>query len=340
MNQDSKHFKLFAECRLVQGAKRSAIYDLPRNTYKLIPNGLYDLIRSYEGASIEQVKKEYSQEDHPVLDEYFKMLHEDEYIFFCDEDEVDLFPEMEAQWDYPGAISNAVIEWPDDIKTLTKILTELENLGCRQIQFRSFDVISIKEITAVLAWLSTRDIDHIEIVSKSPDSDMQEAAKEIFEKNPRLRVWFLHSAPQTHLTRIGDSRRQNLVSTTEAKKVHSDFFQNGTNYFNVNIELFFESQLFNTYYNRKVSVSKTGEIKNCLALDKTYGNTATHKLEDIVKSDGFRELWYARKDEIASCNMCEFRHMCVDNSPLRSENGQWVKQKECFYDPYSATFKK
>lgn len=61
MNSESKYFKLFAECKLVKGNKRSAIYDLPRNSYKLIPNGLYDILSTYKTNTIDDVKRDFEK---------------------------------------------------------------------------------------------------------------------------------------------------------------------------------------------------------------------------------------------------------------------------------------
>ena len=131
-------------------------------------------------------------------------------------------------------------------------------------------------------------------------------------------------------------KRQKIVFSTEIKLSHSDFHVNNKYYFNVNILLYFESLYYNNYYNRKVCITKDGELKNCLSLGKTYGKVKhLNTIENIIKTDEFKSLWLVNKDKITVCRDCEFRYICVDNTPLEFKNGEWVKIRPCFYNPYN-----
>ncbi len=338
MNQQSEHFKLFAECIPVKGAARSVIYDLPRNSYTLIPNALYDILTQQEGATLSQLKSDYDAEDQQTIDEYFQMLQDNEYIFFCDKDELALFPKLPEEWDYAGDISNAIVELPMERQLLSKAIRELEQLGCRHIQFRSLQTLDADILSFVLNEVSTRDIDTIEVISKTDHTMDTESFKRIFAANPRLRTWILYGAESTAATNIDDMGRQNLIFSAESKTAHRDFERNGPHYFNVNIELFFESKKHHAYYNRKVCITSEGDIKNCLSLPAIFGNLASTPLKSIIDLADFKKLWYISNDHIETCKHCEFRYMCVDNSPLHVNGDTVRRENTCFYDPFTATF--
>lgn len=335
MNSESKYFKLFAECKLVKGNKRSAIYDLPRNSYKLIPNGLYDILSTYKTNTIDDIKRDFDKTQHSIINEYFKMLIENEFIFFCDEDELELFVDLEPVWDYPGQVSNAILELPMLNESLVKSLLSLEKLGCRFIQFRSFETLDLNYVGKIMYLLKDKDFDYVEIISKRENESIEDISL-ILNNNQRLRAWYFHGAKENRVIKNNTVERQKIVLSKEKKTAHSDFYVNGKFYFNVNIMLFFESLNFNNYYNRKVCINKLGEVKNCLSLEKSFGKvTNLNTIKDIVQTDSFQSLWFINNDKIEVCQDCEFRYMCVDNTPIKNNKGKWLKIRPCFYNPYN-----
>lgn len=334
MNSKSKYFKLFAECKLVKGHIRSAIYDLPRATYKLIPNDLFFILSTFKRHTIDDIKNNYVESQHQIIDEYFNMLIDNEFIFFCDEDELELFVDINTEWDYPGFISNAIIELPMQNDTLTSSLLSLEKLGCRFIQFRSFNTLDLNYIEAILMFLHNKDFDYVEIISKCGNHDIARI-NNILQNNQRLRLFYFYGAEKSVVLKDMKYERQKIVFSTEMKEKHSDFHVNNKFYFKVNITLYCESVLFNNYYNRKVCITKEGEIKNCLSLERSFGNVNNFdSIYKIISTDEFQLLWHINHDKIKICQDCEFRYMCVDNTPLRYENGEWIKTSHCFYNPY------
>lgn len=133
------YIKLFSNCIVVKGAKRSTICDIHRNKYKLIPNSLGEIIVELKHESIDEVLKKYSKGDQTTIKEYLKYLVENEFAFFCDKDELALFPDIKDEWDYPGEISNAIIDIDKDSNhDFKSIFNDLEDLGCNHLLIRSF----------------------------------------------------------------------------------------------------------------------------------------------------------------------------------------------------------
>jgi len=333
MNSKSEHFKLFADCIPVKGKKRSIIYDLSRTTYKYIPNDLYYILTFYEGKTIEQVKQLYDKKNSPVIDEYFQFLTDYEYIFFCDKDELGHFPKLLKQWDYPGIISNSIIELPIKVSEIIPMLKILENLGCRYLQFRSFEELKVEYLNQILDSIKFSNFEYVELILKKGGNNSTEYM-ELFTNHQRLRSIYLHSSDENKIEKNPNNGRQIIISTIESKKSHVDFQTNNKYYFNVDKSLFFESQFYNSYYNKKICITKELQIKNCLSLDKEFGLANNEEtLLKIVNSTEFKELWEVKKSKIIDCRKCEYRFMCVDNTPLIKKKNYWQLKNSCFYKP-------
>ena len=88
------YFQLFACCIAVQGASRTTICDVQRQSYEFIPNGLYDILQDCKTLSINEIKAQYNHEYDETIDEYFEFLVEKEFGFWCEKEELVLFPDL------------------------------------------------------------------------------------------------------------------------------------------------------------------------------------------------------------------------------------------------------
>ena len=69
-----EYFKLFANCIMVKGFKRSIITDLQKNKLHLVPNDLEEIISKSTYSKIDQIYTEYGVENQTVIHEYFQNL--------------------------------------------------------------------------------------------------------------------------------------------------------------------------------------------------------------------------------------------------------------------------
>jgi len=338
--QKLKRFVFFAECFLVKGPLRTAIYDLCRNKYKFIPNDLANMIEQFEGKTLAEVKDFYGVENEAIVNKYFDLLEKGEYIFWCDADEVELFPKIELSWDYPAHISNVII----DIDThsthdLQMLFEQIEQLGCRYIQFRSFTEKSLPFWEQVLKGLSTTAFKAIEIITKYTPEFTFENVKELYDKNMRIHTFIIHSSPEYFFQEKTEESpsieriafiEEEINSPFDGRKMHPS-------YFNVNGQLFMEAHYHHTYFNRKLCIDTNGAIKNCNTLPESFGNVKDTLLKDAIVQDGFQDLWHITKEDTKVCQDCEFRYMCVDaRKPLRGDDGLFYHETPCAYDPYTA----
>jgi len=101
--------------------------------------------------------------------------------------------------------------------------------------------------------------------------------------------------------------------------------------------MFSESQVFNSCLNRKISIDKNGEIKNCPSMQTSFGNILKTSLLSVVNDENFKKKWAIGKDKIDICKDCEFRYICTDcRAYLKDSQNIFSKPLKCNYDPYTA----
>ena len=87
------------------------------------------------------------------------------------------------------------------------------------------------------------------------------------------------------------------------------------NFLVVNKDYFMESHFFNPYFNKKVYIGVSGEIKNDQYSKKKFGNIDTNKLSKIVNTSAFQKIWKKIPKQLKES---EFRY-CLYN-PSRKIN--------------------
>ena len=166
-----------------------------------------------------------------------------------------------------------------------------------------------------------------------------EKINEFIRENRRIKSFVVHSSPQTDCLYNESDEDNKLFFIEDSIQSPTDCQIIDPHYFNVNIELFTESQKYHTYFNRKLAIDTYGNIKNCSALDKSYGHVSTSDIYTIVTSDEFQSLWFIHKDIISICKDCEFRYMCIDaREPIKGENDVYYHLVKCPYNPYNLSW--
>jgi SPASM domain peptide maturase of grasp-with-spasm system len=335
-------FKIFADCFPIKGFKRSAIYDLNRKSYKFIPNTMVDFLLESEGRSRSEIKESYSQEYQAIVEEYLEFIKNNEIGFWIDDTLLSNFVKISTAWDYPAEITNAIIDVSlESNYDIFNSLLQLENLGCKHIQIRSYEIIDIEYYQTICNSISNSQYLSVEILTKFNPEDHEIKIKELVSQNKRIKSLVFHSSIKNSITNVGGLNSMgNIAYTKQAIDSPSDCHNNIQEYFNIMLEQYVESQFHHTYYNRKVAIDTNGNIKNCTSHDKIFGNVRQDKIFDIISTAAFQKLWYVSKDKIEICQECEFRHMCIDSRlPFDSENGFWFHKTECNYNPYIAKWK-
>lgn len=138
--------KRFANCVPVKGYSRSAIYDLIRGKYKVIPNEMYDLLIEEEGKTRKQIYNQYNEHQHSRLDEYFQFLEQSEFIFWIDKKLANNFPNLSMEWLNPYSLINAIVEiHPNNNIDWVQFWSDITDLGCKHVALYIYTTPIINE---------------------------------------------------------------------------------------------------------------------------------------------------------------------------------------------------
>jgi SPASM domain peptide maturase of grasp-with-spasm system len=335
---DQRIFRLFACCIPVRGARRSTLCDLQRQSYRLIPNALYEILTVHRGRTVEEVKEALGHEHAETIDEYFAFLVEHDFGFWCDDP--DAYPELDLTWEAPERVTNAIIDTGRDSRhDYARILAQLDELGCRALQLRWFHPVPLSELDAVLALTCRNRLRSLDVVVPHTDELSDEVLEALCSRHQRVFSVFVHSAPEKRVRRVRGgmaviSHRPEVVDSA----AHCG--QVSPAYFNVTLGAFTEAQAHNSCLNRKISVDERGEIRNCPAMPRSFGNAASTSLHAALAADGFRDLWKVSKDQVDVCRDCEFRFVCTDCRAFTQNAADPLsKPAKCAYDPYTAQWR-
>ena len=335
MEMSSMYFKLFACCFPVKGAIRAVICDVQRSEYSFIPIGLYEILMHCNDLSVEGIYVKYKNVSPSILDEYFEWLILKEYGFYTNEPWS--FPKIKMTFHTPEKINNAIIDLDcKSIHNYESIFTQLDILGCKFIEIRSYDVIYYSSIMSILSYAKRLRFRNVDLILKYSNVYLYELSeiKNIFVQYPFIGSITFHSAELNSNSSPITGRYLNY--TTQIIDSENCCGQISKKYFSNNLETYTESQFFNTCLNKKISIDKYGSIKNCPSMKKEFGNVGNISLSDVIDSDEFISLWKLKKDEILTCKVCEFRYMCTDCRAYTNGNIINGKPEKCNYNPYTA----
>jgi len=311
------------------------ICDLQRNSYSIIPNDLFEILRLYDGSSICEVKKKYQNNFDEIIDEYFEFLLDKEYVFFSDSN-ID-FPKLSLEWYEPFRINNAIIDYNEKID-YDKILIELNKLNCKSLEIRFFDNIQFSFIESVLLFIEQNEmiLYSLGFVLKYSDEMDKNVLENFISKNPRISYVIVSNAPANCYVEVDKHRKSYVFYSQDKVDSSSNCGLISSKSFVVNTRLFTESQEFNTCLNRKISIDVEGNIKNCPSMSQSFGKIGNVTLEEVLEKPEFKKYWNVNKDQIEVCKDCEFRHICTDcRAFIEEPENQYSKPLKCGYDPYT-----
>lgn len=266
--------------------------------------------------------------DHFILDEYLAFLRTNELIFEIDADEIVLFPEISKQWDYPAHIVSAIIEiCSSNLFYLKEMISQLEDLLCHSLKLNVFIDSDGFDYELLKKLLKESSFESICIDVTYADDKQTE----------RINSWRSLQDSCTQVTHINISghnihqskSKEPMKITCSSRDFHCDTS------FTINLPFFTEAQYHNTCLNRKICIDANGEIKNCPAMTKSYGNIHDITLKEAIEKPGFKDLWFICKDQIDVCKDCEFRYMCSDcRCFIKDPSNIYSQPAKCNYNPY------
>lgn len=310
------------------------------NKYYFIPNGLYDVLEKYNGKTIEMLKEEFDHLYDDVIDEYFDFLIENRLVFFNSNPEA--FPKIDLKWHSPSKITNAIIDFGQTKHNYVDLISQFEDLKCSYIQMRFFKTVDLNFIKNIIQYVNDvkSRIISIDFILPYIENFNLVELKQLLIENSRIHSIIIYNSPYNKSLEPERGKMGYLVQVEKNILDEKSCGIINYEYFHSNIKLYTESQHYNTCLNRKISIDKDGNIKNCPSMKQSFGNIKDTPLEEALNHPDFKKYWNVTKDRIDICKDCEFRHICTDCRAYTERNHfdgeiDLSKPLKCGYNPYT-----
>ncbi len=333
---------MFASCIPIKGAVRSGICDVDRGHFETVPNSLIHVINRLRPLPYAEVIATYSEEDRFTIDEYLDWLVENEWAFWCNDQDADNFIDLPLNHEIPLEIDNAIIDIdaPESLD-YHKVFDQLLELGVRHVQIRSYVPVLFSFYVPLVKLCSWSRLNSISILTPYVQGEEIGTDDLIVDGKRLIRISsiIIFNAPYAKVI-VGDDETTSIIYVKENITGKECCGQISPSFFSINMDTYLESQHFNTCLNKKISIDTQGNIKNCPSMPKSFGNIRDTTLREALTQEGFKDIWHIRKDDIAVCQDCEFRHICTDcRAYVDDSSDSFSRPLKCGYNPYQAKWK-
>lgn len=331
----NKIFNLFANCKLVRGYSRSVICDLQRNEIYPIPNSLFTILEYAGTKTIEDIIEIYGDESIDTIKEYFNFLTSKELIFFNNNPE--FFPPLNDLWDEPFKITNCIVDLNKvNSNQLIEICKCIGDLPIKALQIRILKNATLNELISLLNTVKPLGLNSIELLIKYNEDYSNDDLINLCQKFRDIFTITIYDSPNTSFLSTKKNAfgqvyfvKDKVYSEKNCGIIKPDFFT-------INMKTYTESLNYNTCLNRKISIDKKGNIKNCPSMQESFGNIKDTTLAEAIEKPGFKKYWDINKDKIHVCKDCEFRYICTDcRAYIEDPKDILSKPLKCGYNPYN-----
>ena len=333
---DNKFCILYASCIPVKGSSKSIICDLQRHNYVYIPMDLYTILKDHKRKTIGEIKAFYKNQYDNIIDDYFKILVENEFAFFTDTP--DLFPDLSMEWKEPFEVTNAILDIDNESSyNIEDVLKQLSGLHCKFIQLRFYKSVTYITINRLLHYLDSIKSNTIGIDLLIPfdKKTPEEKHLKLFEKYKRLNSLIIYNSSKGKCIKKLKSQGY-YIHTAAHITSEKDCGCIDPALFSINVKTFTEALTHNSCLNGKISVDRHGEIRNCPSMTDTFGNISKLSLKEVLAHKQFKKYWKVTKDTIQVCKDCEFRYICTDcRAYVEEPMNDLSKPLKCGYNPYT-----
>lgn len=332
----NEYLKLYSCCFATRGFLRSVIIDTQRLDFYFIPNELYEILTGNDKVLFPEILKRYGKENEDTINEYVSFLLEKDLAFFTTEPNA--FSKISCEWINPRRISNAIIDI-DESSTynINEIVKELDELDCESLQIRIFCQKTFEFYDSLSNILNkTKQLKTVEIIMPYNYKFTAETNyTSILRKSLIINRLIIFNSPYNSeiFDEIGS-----ILYFTKCNIDNEDHCGNILKeYFTTDLENIIEGLKYNTCLNKKVSIDRFGNIKNCPSMKNSFGKVGKTSIIDILKDPVFTNVWNINKDQIKICKDCEFRSICTDcRAYLQTPSDIYSKPLKCAYNPYTA----
>ncbi|RAJ88009.1 SPASM domain peptide maturase of grasp-with-spasm system [Chitinophaga dinghuensis] len=325
---------IYANCQLVHGANMSLLCDLQLHKFYHIPNDTFEVLQYLKQHSIQDCIAHFGEDNQEAIDSYIHFVVKKEMGFIDDRLLEQLIP-IDFQWDRFTPVTNVILEYNERLNYANKFVGDLFDLNVQALEIRCYHTVQLDHLLPLVEMFNDKTLRVIKLILPYDGSISLNDLETVVKKNPRVKSIWIHDAPEHKVEKIFNdtvavvSLARPINACTACGEISSSYFQS-------NMELFSESQHYNTCLNRKLSIDYNGYIRNCPSMEQHFGHMEEVELSAVLKDPLLKEYWGIRKDDIDTCRDCEFRHVCTDcRAYLEEPENRYSKPLKCGYSPYT-----
>jgi SPASM domain peptide maturase of grasp-with-spasm system len=328
--------KLYETIIITKGITRSVICDTHTGKINFIPNDMLEFLDTIKNLAIADYFKKYPENEVTVLNEYIEFIIENDYGFICNsKTELHCFSKKPLVFENPFEITNCIIDFSSKSRfDIKKVFDEINALHIPFVQIRISQDCSKKQITHIIDCLkSFNDTSLNEMFILLPyDATVESFLKTNLAIEKYLSILFYKCEENKKCAKVFNNIQINYTKTIINIPNSCGIIKISN--FIIQEDFYRESLKFNNCLNQKISIDQNGKIKNCPSMAKSYGNINDTSLMEAISKERFKNLWHIKKDDIAICKTCEFRHICTDcRAYLQNSEDIYSKPLKCGYDP-------
>ena|SRR5690606_571976 len=315
----NNYFILYQDCFIINGVKKSIIYDSFEEKYVYITQ------------EIQSSNPNYCTKINKDNIAFFNFLKETNYGYFADNPQN---LRREITWDSPIEISEIILEidYNTNISKLCEIIS-INNFTYLQVRILKNSLYNdISNILEVISKSSIRSAEYF-----LPYEKLHSSIFNLIRDFSRTKIIYLYNSPVNEIKQIENVffvyTTQNLIDHTQCGIVDE-------HYFSSNIKDISKNRFYNSCLSHKLHIDKDGNIKNCPSMSQSFGNIKDTTLEEALNHPDFKKYWNVTKDQIEVCKDCEFRHICTDCRAYTERTHfegdiDLSKPLKCGYNPYT-----
>lgn len=346
MNKD-KYCMLSSCCKLVTGAKRCVIVDYDRAQLYFISHEYFTLLKSMNRKKIEDTERKIDDASAVLFKEFLSTMLKYEIVFLTENPEC--FPEIseEDTIDDNILLRNAIIEIDpllynrEQFKTLC---IDLNDLRCKEVQIRFLSEFSLDILTEIVNIISATNANYLEIHCFYVEDISIDSLRHFIESHAIVYNLYIYGAPTVEIVEvINDIPEHFPIPLGNIFFINYPFndgnccgiiTQETLDYNDVYLHNQLKKR--NGCLDKKITIDRFGNIKNCPSMRNQYGNVSNVSIKAIIQNEEFKKFWFIHKDQIDICRVCEFRYNCTDcRAFLQDPNDIYSKPLKCGYDPYT-----
>lgn len=327
-----RFFNLYSFCLPVKGSKRAVVCDLQRNMIQPIPLVLFEYLEKIKSIdSPEVLLGSYPKADRDTIEEYINFLYHNEFGYFTTSHAALTNPVI-PDFQELSLVTNAIVDFnQNSTHSLEQIVPQLSNLGCKAIEIRFFFTIPMETFEQALQITQNSNLDKAEFLIQKSDEFIWEKLIQLKNEYPKLSKVTLSNSSDNIIYKHEDLV---VIYTTEIIRNETKCGVTGELYCIADSRLFWESRHFNNCLYKKISVDKSGMIRNCPSMHEDFGNISDTPLIDVIGNESYRKYWTITKDAIEVCSECELRYVCQDCRAYTIHmNNPFSKPLKCRYNP-------